>query len=259
MSSPGNLWIKTSDAFLTVELKNFDESVFAVAEVPENFETSVEKCVDSSRGYALKLTHQDGRFVWVGLVFHDRNSAFDFFACFEEQLKRKKMAQNVKEIKLDPTLDFTHKKGAKIKINLKKDDEDQRHDDEFYRGGNAQAEQIANQPVAAGPPLKQPVAPANQFGLPGPSLGLKPAPQISQQQPVQNQFGQQKSWGNNFGFGGLQPAPQPISQFQQPPATPEDDFLMDFLPPKAQQPVVAAPLQPAKPSPGQLDEDFLSF
>lgn len=104
-----------------------------MAVIPENFETSVEKCVDSSRGYALKLTHEDGRFVWVGLVFHDRNSAFDFFECFKEQLRRKQMARNVQEIKVDPSLDFTHKKGAKIKINIKKEDEDKRQDDEFYK------------------------------------------------------------------------------------------------------------------------------
>ena len=109
-----------------------NDSNFAVAYVPENFETSVEKCIDSSRGYALKLNNDDGRFVWVGLVFHDRNSAFDFFACFEEQLKRKRMMQMVKEHKLDPNpnVDFSLKKGAKIKINLRKEGET-RFEDEF--------------------------------------------------------------------------------------------------------------------------------
>ena len=117
---------------MTVELKNYDETVFAIAKIPENFETSVEKCVDSSRGYALKLTNEDGRFVWVGLVFHDRNSAFDFFACFEEQLKRKRMSENVVEFKIDPSLDFALKKGAKIRVNIKKEDDSKKNDD-FYQ------------------------------------------------------------------------------------------------------------------------------
>ena len=129
--SKGNLIIKTNETFLTVELKNIDnESIFAIANIPENFETSVEKCVDSSRGYALKLTNPDGRFVWVGLVFHDRNGAFDFFACFEEQLKRKRMMKNVQEYKVDPNFNFNLKKGAKFKVNIKKEGEG-KFEDEF--------------------------------------------------------------------------------------------------------------------------------
>lgn len=206
----GNLQIKTNEQFLTVELKNFDDTTFAVANVPENFETSVEKCVDSSRGYALKLTHEDGRFVWVGLVFHDRNSAFDFFACFEEQLKRKRAAQNVQEFKLDPSLDFTHKKGAKIKINLKKEDEDKLKDNEFY-GRPTQTQQGQTTPVQ------------QQLNKGGFANFPKPGGQVSNPWSIPGP-NQNKS----------QQPQQPQETFQQPPAQPpkqvsppqmDEDFL----------------------------------
>ena len=107
----GNLIIRSDETFLTVELQSYDDKIYGRAKVPENFNAAVEKCVDSSRGYALKLTHDDGRFAWIGLVFHDRNAAFDFFACFEEQLKRKNL-KNVKVAEVDANFDFSLQKGG---------------------------------------------------------------------------------------------------------------------------------------------------
>ena len=109
----GNLEIRVEGEFLTVELVNYDGTIYSKAKIPENYDSSIEKCKDSSRGYAIKLTNEnDGRFAWAGLVFHDRNAAFDFYVTFEEQLKRKeKMA---KPIQVDPNINFSLKKG---KIN----------------------------------------------------------------------------------------------------------------------------------------------
>ena len=109
MGLPGNLLVKTDPEFLTVELRDYNDELYAKAQIPENFRSSVEKCVDSTRGYALKVTHDDGRFAWVGLVFHDRNSAFDFYACFEEYLKRKTKLS--KPFEVDQNLMSSLKKG----------------------------------------------------------------------------------------------------------------------------------------------------
>ena len=110
----GNLQIRADGDFLTVELVNYDGSTYSTAKIPENYSSSIEKCTDSSRGYAIKLTNEnDGRFAWAGLVFHDRNTAFDFYVTFDEQLKRKeKMA---KPIQVDPSLNFQLKKGGVIR------------------------------------------------------------------------------------------------------------------------------------------------
>ena len=113
----GNVHIKTDEEFLTVELVSYDGSLYAKAKIPTNYSTSVEKCKDSSRGYALKITNDnDNRFAWVGLVFHDRNAAFDFFVTFDEQLRRKNKVYE--PIKIDPNLNFKLQKGKKIKLNL---------------------------------------------------------------------------------------------------------------------------------------------
>jgi len=106
----GNLQIRNDGEFLTVELVNYDGTIYSKAKVPENFSSSIEKCRDSSRGYAIKLTNEnDGRFAWAGLVFHDRNAAFDFFITFEEQLKRKEKMS--KPIQVDNNINFSLKKG----------------------------------------------------------------------------------------------------------------------------------------------------
>jgi len=134
VNSIGNLIIKTDESFVTVELRDYNDVLYAKAKVPENFKSSVEKCVDSSRGYALKLTHDDGRFAWTGLVFHDRNAAFDFYACFEEYLKRK--TKNSKPFEVDQNLISSLKKGAgkiKVKINVDKDPDGLAADTEFYK------------------------------------------------------------------------------------------------------------------------------
>lgn len=110
----GDLVVKTDDDFLTVEFVNYDGSVYSKAKVPQNYSASIEKCTDSSRGYAIKLTNEtDGRFAWSGLVFHDRNAAFDFYVTFEEQLKRKEKSS--KPITVDPNLNFGLKKGGFIR------------------------------------------------------------------------------------------------------------------------------------------------
>lgn len=106
----GNLIIRTDPDFLTIEFENYDGSIYSKAKIPDNYSSSIEKCTDSSRGYAVKITNeQDGRFAWAGLVFHDRNAAFDFYVTFDEQLKRKEKVS--KPIQVDPNLNFGLKKG----------------------------------------------------------------------------------------------------------------------------------------------------
>ena len=89
-----------------------------------DYESSIEKCKDSSRGYAVKLTNDDGRSTWVGIVFHDRNSAFDFQEFIEDF--RNKTKKINKKIEIDPQLmdllKNNYQKGGKIKVSLKLED-----------------------------------------------------------------------------------------------------------------------------------------
>lgn len=54
----------------------------------------MQKTQDSSRGYALRLTSDDGRTMWIGLGFHDRNDAFDFFSAFQRFEEQRDMERN---------------------------------------------------------------------------------------------------------------------------------------------------------------------
>lgn len=57
----GNLEIMTESQKIWVEFKNFDGQLYAKAIMAQNFRLSLEKTVDSARGFAIKLTNDDGR------------------------------------------------------------------------------------------------------------------------------------------------------------------------------------------------------
>ena len=77
-----------------VDLVNDDQTIYATAKMPEDYREGVRKASDSSRGYALRLTSDDGRTMWVGLCFHDRNHAFEFYAQFDRFHEQREMERN---------------------------------------------------------------------------------------------------------------------------------------------------------------------
>ena len=99
---------------------NFDGSEYAKAVIADNFRDSVQKTVDSSRGYAIKLTSDDGRSMWVGLGFHDRNDGFDFFAAFEDFQKKREMERNPHLFKATQHrhIDYSLQPGQLIHLNI---------------------------------------------------------------------------------------------------------------------------------------------
>lgn len=116
----GSLKTITIGQVCTTKFLNADGTEFARAIIAENIADSVQKCVDSSRGYAIKLTAADGRAMWVGLGFHDRNDAFDFYDAFKEYHKKKEMERNphlFKEQRKDAP-DFSLKPGQVIVMNI---------------------------------------------------------------------------------------------------------------------------------------------
>ena len=103
---------------MTIDFRDYNDKLYAFSRIPENYNSSIEKCIDSSRGYAIKLTNDDGRFVWVGIVFHDRNAAFDFSACFEEYLKKKKKLSKPFEVDNNLISNLKNQSHKKFKINI---------------------------------------------------------------------------------------------------------------------------------------------
>jgi hypothetical protein len=67
--------------------------------------------VVNALGFAVKLSNDDGRNAWVGLVFHDRNAAFDFYLKFDEYFEKREKKNE--EFKIDTNVDFSLKTGKK--------------------------------------------------------------------------------------------------------------------------------------------------
>lgn len=116
----GNMKIIANDDQLVIEFLNTDWSLYAKCPVPEDYSQAVIKCIDSSRGYAIRLASNDGRYMWVGLGFHDRNEAFDFQVCFHDFKSRREMDRNPEQLAQDnkPTKDFALKEGEKINVTI---------------------------------------------------------------------------------------------------------------------------------------------
>ena len=94
---------------------------------PENFLSSVEPVVDSSRYFVLKIVDpQSKRHAFIGLGFRERTQSSDFNAAIDEHrqyLRRKKEADAYKEqfaASAEAQKDYSLKEGEKITIQIKK-------------------------------------------------------------------------------------------------------------------------------------------
>ena len=61
--------------------------------------------------------NNDGRSAWVGLVFHDRNAAFDFYLKFDEYFEKRNKKNE--EFKIDTNVDFSLKTGTNMIFMIK--------------------------------------------------------------------------------------------------------------------------------------------
>jgi len=102
-------------AILLVDKSN--GNLFAVCPVMEG---AVERCVDSSRYFVLKIESAQGRHMFIGVAFNERNDAFDFNTGLQD-------VERAKEAELAPTApanypskDYSLKEGQKIRVNIPK-------------------------------------------------------------------------------------------------------------------------------------------
>ena len=77
----GKLKIVVKGREACIFLIDANNAVFAACPVTEG---SVEPCVGSSRYFVLKIVNPQGKHAYIGLVFNDRNYAFDFNVALQE-------------------------------------------------------------------------------------------------------------------------------------------------------------------------------
>lgn len=190
-----NMKITAKGHKCTVFLINYDGSLFAAAPIPDNYEQAVVKCVDSSRGFALRVQDPSGRNAWLGIAFVEINDSFDFQAAFQDFEKNRDMELHPEKYAAEnkPTHDFSLKKGEKITFNV---------------GGAGGA----NKPKTgfSGDMRLAPPPGSNSFGLPPPSNDRPPqftpvqTNTASTTNTSQGGFGNFDSFGSFGGFGSNQ-------------------------------------------------------
>nr|CEL66648.1 TPA: Adaptin ear-binding coat-associated protein 2 (NECAP-2) isoform 2 family protein [Neospora caninum Liverpool] len=101
-------------------------NLFAACPLPEKHEEAVERAVDSSRYFVVRLDNGKGRRAYVGVSFADRNDAFDFTCALNDEERRRQFART------DPAdaeaasrtapsgveRDFRLAEGEKIHVNI---------------------------------------------------------------------------------------------------------------------------------------------
>jgi hypothetical protein len=92
-------------------------AIFAVCPVKDG---AVDRCVDSSRYFVLRVESEDGRHIFIGLAFNERNDAFDFNTSLEDARREKEAEANPQSVEQGPAKDYSMKDGEKIHISVSK-------------------------------------------------------------------------------------------------------------------------------------------
>ena len=92
--------------------------IFAVCPVQDG---AVDRCIDSSRYFVLRVENaQNGRHMYIGMAFNERNDAFDFNTAREDSRREKEIEANPVVVEQGPAKDYSMKDGDKIHINVNK-------------------------------------------------------------------------------------------------------------------------------------------
>jgi hypothetical protein len=92
-------------------------SIFAVCPVKEG---AVDRCVDSSRYFVLRIENANGRHMFIGVAFNERNDAFDFNTALEDSRREREMENTPIPVYTGPPKDYSIKEGEKIKVHIPK-------------------------------------------------------------------------------------------------------------------------------------------
>ncbi|KAL3932351.1 MAG: hypothetical protein SGBAC_010885 [Bacillariaceae sp.] len=107
--------VERDDVTMVILADKANGKIFAVCPVKEG---AVDRCVDSSRYFVLRIENENGRHMFVGVAFNERNDAFDFNTSLEDSARERAKA-------LEPAVqlpgldkDYSIKEGEKIKVKI---------------------------------------------------------------------------------------------------------------------------------------------
>lgn len=94
--------VERGDDTAVVLVNPKDLSVFAVCPVAgtggENGGGAVDRCIDSSRYFVLRIENDQGRHMYIGVAFNERSDAFDFNTALEDSRREKEVESNFANI-----------------------------------------------------------------------------------------------------------------------------------------------------------------
>ena len=113
-----------------------EKNIFAVCPITHQLDgtsnnsgNGVDRCIDSSRYFVLRIQNAQGRHMFIGLAFNERNDAFDFNTALEDS-RREKMAEKNAALSSSnegifnngrvKCVDYKMKEGEKIKVSIPK-------------------------------------------------------------------------------------------------------------------------------------------
>lgn len=91
-------------------------SIFAVCPAKEG---AIDRCVDSSRYFVLRIENANGRHMFIGVAFNERNDAFDFNTALEDSKREREIEKNPVKFK-GLSKDYSIKEGQKIRVSIPK-------------------------------------------------------------------------------------------------------------------------------------------
>ena len=130
----GTVKVVDRDSLTAVLLVDAQKNtIFAVCPIKDGV-NAVERCVDSSRYFVLRIENQLGRHMFIGLAFNERNDAFDFNTAMQDAKKEREFelnahlsGKNDMNTTTFANTDYSLKKGEKIKVNIPKKHEGGAH------------------------------------------------------------------------------------------------------------------------------------
>lgn len=109
--------VERGDLTAVLLVDRSEGSIFAVCPVREG---AVDRCVDSSRYFVLRIENANGRHMFIGLAFNERNDAFDFNISLEDSKREREQEKNPVKIEFGPRKDYSIKEGEKIRVAIPK-------------------------------------------------------------------------------------------------------------------------------------------
>jgi len=117
----------TTNAALPSTTAAITSNIFAICLALEP--GAVDRCIDSSRYFVLRVESSQGDRKYIGLAFNDRNDAFDFNASLEDAKRERQLETTFLSSPTSSTsptatsisnIDYSLKEGQKIHVNISK-------------------------------------------------------------------------------------------------------------------------------------------